>query len=249
MRCIGWVLTAGTVVAVFAACGGDNGGDINGPPTNTPPVANFGVNCDGLSCTFSDSSTDAEGSIKAWQWTFGDGTAGTDQNPVNDYESAQTYSASLTVTDSGGATNSVTKSVVVAAPTADLTCTDATVAGAAATCTLTLPQAAGIRAVLTDAVPCEAHGDVIAFTAPVVDTLTADGCFATPGTQVELAASPAGTQVTLEIRSGLTQYMTAVHVSGQYPEWNLTVEDAVGAPFPPDFADQAITLTVLPSGT
>jgi hypothetical protein len=30
--------------------------------------------------------------------------------------------------------------------------------------------------------------------------------------------------------AGLTQYMTAVQVSGQYPEWTLTVEDAVGAP-------------------
>ena len=242
-----WILAAGTLV--LAACGGDNGGNVTEPPpaTNTPPVANFGVACTGLSCTFSDSSHDAEGSIKAWQWDFGDGNSSTDQNPVHDYATAQTYNASLTVTDSGGATNSVTKPVVLTAPTADLTCTDAATAGAPATCSFTLPQAAAIRAVMTDSVPCEAHGDSFVFTAPVVDTLTADGCFAPVGTQVQLAAAPAGTQVTFEIKSGLTQYMTAVQVSGQYPEWTLAVEDAVGAPFPPDFADMGVTLTVLPS--
>jgi PKD repeat protein len=234
-------------MVVLAACGDSNGGDVNEPPANTPPVAKFGVSCEQLTCTFSDSSSDAEGSIKTWLWDFGDGNSAPDQNPVHDYAAAQTYSATLTVTDSGGATNSVTKPVDVQAPTADLTCTNATVAGGAATCTLTLPQAAGIRAVSTDATPCEAEGDVFAFTAPVVDTLTADGCNAPVGTQVELAASPAGTQVTFEIKSGLTQYMTAVQVTGQYPEWNLAIEDAVGAPFPPDFADMAVTLTVLPS--
>jgi hypothetical protein len=43
--------------------------------------------------------------------------------------------------------------------------------------------------------------------------------------------------------------MTAVQVSGAYPEWTIAVEDAVGAPFPPDFADMTVTLTALPTGT
>lgn len=244
MRITGWISAAGAVL--LAACGSGGGSDIQNPPDNTPPTAKFGVTCADLSCTFSDSSTDAEGSIKAWQWDFGDGTSATDQNPTHDYAAAQTYSATLTVTDSAGATNAVTKPVEVQAPTADLTCTDATVAGAPATCSFTLPQTAAVRAVSTDTTPCQAHGDVFAFTAPVADTLTADGCFATPGTQVELAASPAGTVVSFNIQSGLAQYMTAVQVSGQYPEWSLLVEDAVGAPFPADFADMAVTLTVLP---
>jgi PKD repeat protein len=239
-----WILAAGTLV--LAACGGNNGGDVT-QPTNTPPIANFGVNCTGLTCTFSDSSTDAEGAIQAWKWDFGDGNSSTEQNPVHDYAAAQPYNATLTVTDAGGDTNSVTKPVTLEAPTADLTCTDAATPGTSATCSFTLPQAAAIQAVMTDSIPCQAHGDSFIFTAPVVDTLTADGCFAPAGTQVQLAAQPAGTQVTFQITSGLTQYMTSVQVSGQYPEWTLAVEDAVGAPFPPDFADMEVTLTVLPS--
>jgi PKD repeat protein len=239
-----WILAAGTLV--LAACG-DNGGNVTQPPANTPPVANFGVTCTGLTCAFTDSSHDAEGAIQAWKWDFGDGNTSTDQNPTHDYAVAQAYNATLTVTDAGGDTNSVTKPVTPTAPTAQLTCTDAPSPGTASTCSFTLPQAAAVRVVSTDGTPCEAHGDSFIFTAPVVDTLTTDGCFMPVGTEIDLPASPAGTQVSFAITGGLTQFMTAVQVSGQYPEWTLAVEDAVGAPFPPDFADMGVTLTVLPS--
>jgi hypothetical protein len=89
---------------------------------------------------------------------------------------------------------------------------------------------------------------VFAFTAPVADTLTADGCFAPIGTQVELASSPSGTQVAFAITSGLSQYMTGVRVTGTYPEWTVNVEDAVGAPFPANFTDMIVKVTALPSG-
>jgi hypothetical protein len=233
-------------VVLFVACGGSSGSDIQSPSANTPPIANFGVSCAGLACTFSDSSHDAESSIKAWQWNFGDGTTGTDQNPVHSYAAAGSYNATLRVTDSAGATDSITKPVQPQAPTAELTCTNATTAGGATTCSFTLPQAASIKAVSTDSIPCQAHGDVFAFTAPVADTLTFDGCFAPAGTEVDLASAPAGTLVSINIVSGLTQYMTAVQVSGQYPQWTLAVEDAIGAPFPTDFADMSVTLTVIP---
>ena len=243
MRSRVWVPAAGVVL--FAACGG-SGSNIQAPSGNTPPTANFGVTCAGLACTFSDSSHDAESSIKAWLWKFGDGTTGTDQNPVHSYAAAGTYNATLTVTDSAGATDSITKPVQPQAPTATLTCTNATTPGGATTCSFTLPQAAGIKAVWTDSIPCQAHGDVFAFTAPVADTLTSDGCFAHAGTEVDLASSPAGTLVSFNFVSGLTQYMTAVQVSGSYPQWTLAGEDAIGAPFPTDFADMGVTLTVLP---
>jgi len=239
-----WILAAGTIV--LAACG-SNGGNVTEPPGNTPPVANFGVTCATLTCTFTDSSTSTQGSIKTWAWNFGDGNTSNEQNPVHTYAAAQTYNASLTVIDSAGVSDSVTKSVPVQAPTADLTCTNATAPGTPTTCTFTLPQAASVKAVSIDSVPCEAHGDSFIFTAPVTDTLTTDGCFMPLGTQVQLASQPAGTQVTFQILGGLTQYMTAVQVNGQYPEWTITVEDAVGAPFPPDFADMGVTLTVVPA--
>jgi PKD repeat protein len=245
MRNLGWVGWAMGGV-VLAACGGD-GGTPQGP-SNAPPVVNFGSSCAALTCTFTDSSSDSDGSITARHWNFGDGGSDTVQNPVHTFAAAQPYNVTLAVTDNGGATDSTTKSVTPAAPSTDLTCTDGAAPGGTATCSLTLPQDGGITAVLSNRTACEAHGDVFAFTAPVADTLTTDGCFDTIGKQVQLAASPAGTQVDIAIKSGLTQYGTGVQVTGQYPEWTLNIEDAVGAPFPANFSDMIVTLTVQPTG-
>ncbi|TXH66176.1 MAG: hypothetical protein E6Q88_12400, partial [Lysobacteraceae bacterium] len=49
-------------------------GDNEGGGGNTPPVANFSFTSSGLSATFTDTSTDAGGSIASRSWDFGDGT-------------------------------------------------------------------------------------------------------------------------------------------------------------------------------
>ena len=83
---------------------------------NLPPVANFNSATNGLTANFTDASSDSDGSIASRAWTFGDGISSTATNPSHSYASAGTYSVSLTVTDNGGATHSVTKSVTVVAP-------------------------------------------------------------------------------------------------------------------------------------
>ncbi|MGD6630625.1 PKD domain-containing protein, partial [Xanthomonas citri pv. citri] len=52
---------------------------------NTPPVANFGVTVSGLTATFSDASTDADGTITSRSWNFGDGSTSTATNPSRTY--------------------------------------------------------------------------------------------------------------------------------------------------------------------
>jgi PKD repeat protein len=80
---------------------------------NTPPVANFGVTVSGLTATFSDASTDSDGSIASRSWSFGDGTSSTAANPSRTYASAGNYNVRLTVTDNGGATHTRTQTVSV----------------------------------------------------------------------------------------------------------------------------------------
>ncbi|TXH66152.1 MAG: PKD domain-containing protein, partial [Lysobacteraceae bacterium] len=80
---------------------------------NTPPVANFNFTTSGLSATFTDTSTDAGGSIASRSWNFGDGTTSTLANPSKTYAAAGAYNVALTVTDNGGLTHTVTKSVTV----------------------------------------------------------------------------------------------------------------------------------------
>jgi PKD repeat protein len=108
-----------STVLLAAACafGGDGGGV--GP--NTPPVAAFTAptTCTpGGACQFTDASTDADGTIASRAWDFGDPASGaantsTDQNPTHTFATANTYQVKLTVTDNGGATNSVTNAVAV----------------------------------------------------------------------------------------------------------------------------------------
>ena len=81
------------------------------PAANEPPRADFDVHCDHERCEFSDKSTDADGTVVAWQWSFGDGATSTEQNPTHDYPGRGRYDVQLTVTDDGGATASKTKRV------------------------------------------------------------------------------------------------------------------------------------------
>jgi PKD repeat protein len=85
---------------------------------NTRPVAAFSSSCTDLACTFADQSTDAEGPITTWGWTFGDGAASTQQNPVHGYAAGGTYTVALTVTDAAGAQHTIEHSVSVTAPNA-----------------------------------------------------------------------------------------------------------------------------------
>jgi PKD repeat protein len=84
---------------------------------NTPPVADFTSSIDGQTASFdASSSSDVEGPIASYAWNFGDGETGTGVNPSHDYASGGTFNVKLTVTDGGGATDSVTKQVTIDAP-------------------------------------------------------------------------------------------------------------------------------------
>ena len=88
---------------------------LGGVPGNVAPTANFSSSTSGLTATFTDSSGDSDGTIASRSWNFGDSTTSTATNPSKTYSAAGTYSVSLTVTDNGGTSNTVTKSVTVAA--------------------------------------------------------------------------------------------------------------------------------------
>lgn len=88
-------------------------GSYSAPTSNQPPVANYSFTSSGLTANFTDTSTDADGSIASRTWDFGDSSFGNTTNPAHTYAAAGTYSVKLSVTDNAGATNSVTKSVTV----------------------------------------------------------------------------------------------------------------------------------------
>ena len=86
-------------------------------PPNQPPTANFTFSCSGLTCNFTSTSNDPDGSIASYSWTFGDGGTATAQNPSHSYGAGGSYTVTLRVTDNVGATSTPTsKTVTVSAP-------------------------------------------------------------------------------------------------------------------------------------
>ncbi|OPY27912.1 MAG: PA14 domain protein [Methanocella sp. PtaU1.Bin125] len=83
-------------------------------PTPTPaptPSASFSVDTSTpQKAIFTDHSTNAT----SWIWNFGDGTAGTTQNPVRYYAAGGVYTVTLTVLNDDGVTDSVSQLVTVA---------------------------------------------------------------------------------------------------------------------------------------
>ena len=87
------------------------------PPPNQQPAASFTFSCSDLSCSFASTSTDPDGAISAYSWTFGDAGSSTAQNPSHSYAAAGSYSVTLTVTDNQGATSApLSQTVNVTAP-------------------------------------------------------------------------------------------------------------------------------------
>jgi len=85
------------------------------PPQNQPPRAEFEVDCQELTCVFSDRSTDDVG-VTTWAWDFGDGATSTDRNPTHTYSGSGTFHVRLTVTDGEGAQDTRTHDAHPEAP-------------------------------------------------------------------------------------------------------------------------------------
>ena len=141
------VIVGGAILLTAASCPSDS------PPSvvNLAPVASFirtpssgdsplGVSFDG------SASSDPDGSIVSYQWSFGDGDSASGVTTTHTYTvtTEQSFTATLTVTDNGGETASVSRTVTVSVgrtPPApcncagpDLNCSDFATHAAAQAC-------------------------------------------------------------------------------------------------------------------
>jgi PKD repeat protein len=107
---LGWT----ALMATFAgAAGGIGGGSAPKAVITANPTSGVAP----LAVSFSGSgSTDTGGTITSYAWNFGDGQTSTVVSPSHIYAATGTYTASLTVTDSGGKQNSSTTTITASGP-------------------------------------------------------------------------------------------------------------------------------------
>jgi PKD repeat protein len=221
-------------------------------PGNQPPTAAFTVACSSLECTFTNASTDADGTIASYAWDFGEPASpdntSTEASPTHTYSfsTIDTVTVTLTVTDDAGDTGTTTETFTVSPP-AGLTCDGVE-------CSLTLDTDASVTVTLTSS-DCEAEGNTFVILEPVLDTLFTDGCNTpepgTPDATFELdngTVFTAGTEITAEVISGLPDQDNppTVRVVGGFPSWTLEFDDGRGGVGEPDFNDLVITVTANP---
>jgi len=68
--------------------------------------------CQGLPTQFTDQSVSTDG-ITSWKWDFKDGDTSTSENPTHTYAAGGTYNVKLVITSTGGAKDSLEKSITV----------------------------------------------------------------------------------------------------------------------------------------
>jgi len=83
----------------------------------SPPICGFTFSPakpkPGQQVQFTDQSTDSDGTVVSWSWSFGEGGTSTTKNPTHTYGSAGTYTVKQTVTDNDGLTATCSQDVVV----------------------------------------------------------------------------------------------------------------------------------------
>ena len=85
--------------------------------TNQSPAAAFTAATSGLTASFdAGGSSDPDGTVADFAWTFGDGSTGSGASPSHAYPGTGAYSVRLVVTDDDGSTDTLTKTVLVGGP-------------------------------------------------------------------------------------------------------------------------------------
>jgi PKD repeat protein len=238
---------------------------VTGTPGNQAPTAAFTFVCTSADCTFTDGSTDADGSVASWAWDFGDPTSpsntSTEQNPTHTYTFTELteVTVTLTVTDDLGATASTTQTFNFNPP-AGLECADG-----APDCELPIEADAKVTVTLVSS-DCELAGNTFKVLitppgggTPVEETLFTDGCNTPDGTSFQLqtdATFAAGTVITAQLISGGNPDDLALPPAlrltddSAYPSWTLEFDDGLIGPDvdpnEPDFNDLVITVVATP---
>ena len=81
----------------------------------TSPLASFTADVRSGTIPFTVQFTDTSSyTPTSWEWSFGDGSSSTEENPAHTYTTAGSYSVTLTATNAGGTNSATTSSYITA---------------------------------------------------------------------------------------------------------------------------------------
>ncbi|MGD8346494.1 MAG: PKD domain-containing protein [Lysobacterales bacterium] len=84
---------------------------------NEDPTAKFSTSCIENDCSFNASgSSDPDGDIVEWNWSFGDGAKASGESVDHEYDAEGSYKVTLTVLDDGDASDDASYTVAVTLP-------------------------------------------------------------------------------------------------------------------------------------
>jgi PKD repeat protein len=222
-----------------------------GTAANAAPTAGFTTACSGGACTFTNTSTDPDGTIVSQTWDFGDPTSAnntsTEVNGAHTYTvgtTAQSYTVTLTVTDDDSETATATQ-IVTISPPATLECADGS------SCTIDVSQRSVVTVTMTTR-DCQFSGNKLEIIAPIMQVLFTDGCAEPVGAVYQLnQGNPfeAGTQIQARFTQGTPTtpppsppVAPQIRVDGTFPDWTLNIDDGGTGPNEPDFNDIVLTV-------
>jgi len=224
--------------------------------TGTPPVASFDLpaGCTaGTPCGFHSTSTDADGTIDATLWEFGDGNTAEGADATHTFAAAGTFNVKLTVTDDQGNPASVTQALTVS-PAASQDCTTS---GTQVNCSLGITQRSTVKFTVVSR-SCQLSGNSLRLMAPRDQSIFFNLCNRTVGEEkvvVDAAGAPlviaAGTALAVRFTQGTAGAGDpptgdpGIRITGTFPNWTLNIDDggAAGTQGEPDFDDAVISVT------
>jgi len=110
--------TPGTYTIILTAYNGSSSTTASATITVYPlPTVSFTANdtliCPGDAVSFINTSTPGTSGPATYNWNFGDGTSSPSQNPIHPYQTSNSYTITLTVTNSQGCSNTLTKNAYI----------------------------------------------------------------------------------------------------------------------------------------
>jgi acid phosphatase type 7 len=103
------VVAMGWLALVVSSCAAPSGQSAR---TDVPEAA-FTDQCTNELCTFTDATSEPDGTIVSRAWDFGDGSGSAQMDPAHTYADTGTYTVTLRVVDESGATAVTAHAVVV----------------------------------------------------------------------------------------------------------------------------------------